>query len=172
MEEKILFPIEQDTLAAQTEMGTSGNQMTMLYIIITIVVSGLFVYWILSRYGPDLHFWLAERRRKKLESEKFYFQQFRKSSMKNNPAKTVQTLLAWIEKIGLGISLSALREASKDEQLHQEIDELIKNLYGPNSPSIAWNGESLYAAVKRFRIIYLKSELSIEINQLHPLNPV
>ncbi len=112
--------------------------------------------------GFSLGSYLAERRRRKAESEVTYFTQFRKASLADDPKAALRHLMRWLDRVNTGPTALTLRQFlthSRMPELEDAIRELEDRLFAPQmqirtgqvEARKRWSGTRLYALVAKAR---------------------
>jgi hypothetical protein len=104
------------------------------------------------RGSITLRSFLAERRRRRTESEAAYFAQFRKASLANDPSATVTRLMHWLDRAYPGPSVPTFRRFVAESgmpELGDATRKLEDLLYAPRAEAeqlrtgTAWSGKLL-----------------------------
>jgi hypothetical protein len=89
--------------------------------------------WLMPRAMRVVVAWRAERRRRYLESEAYWFSRFRAATRSKDLRHILSALLAWIDRFPIAhpTTLDAFATAAGDPKLAAELSRLTSALYGP-----------------------------------------
>jgi hypothetical protein len=108
------------------------------------------------------------------KTEKKLFQQFKQAAVSNDPAKTMQSLIRWLDAAGGRNNSCSVLEFVKQygtEELERQLAALESSLYGKEKES--WSGGIIYKQVSAARGKYIcrRAASSKDSQMLGPLNP-
>ncbi len=119
---------------------------------------------ILSWKGISIRSSLAERKRRRADAERTYFERFRKASLSNDARGSLRELMFWIDRINTRSAAPTLKqfvEQSGMPELLKETNQLSESLFAEMietdhvEPERKWSGKSFYklvASARRARI--------------------
>jgi len=107
------------------------------------------------------------------ESEDAYFDRVLAACRRNDARATMQTLLAWVDRVtpqGQSPTVERLLVRAQDEELTGAVRGLERVLYG-NGDDAGWSGDTLARRLARVRGARRALRLQAEPALLAPLNP-
>jgi len=122
-----------------------------------------------------LFFWVWKRRhwslRRHQKTEKALFLQFKRAAEGNDPTKTMQSLVQWLDATDLAGSVSKFLQMSGDPMLIRQISALEASLYSREKKE--WSGQLLFVQVNTVRknLLSHKHFYANKQHALGPLNP-
>ena len=129
--------------------------------------------WLARRYGPVVRARLEEAQMRRRESEDAYFDRVLAACRRNDARATMQTLLAWVDRVtpqGQSPTVERLLVRAQDDELTGAVRGLERVLYG-NGDVARWRGDTLARHFERLRGARRALELETEPGLLAPLNP-
>lgn len=132
--------------------------------LLSIIVMLLFLKRVILGKGMTLGSYIAQRRRRKAESEAVYFGRFRKTSLSNDPLATLIQLMRWLDRVNTDSSVPTLLgfvSRGGVPELGAEAGKLEHLLFAPPKAEqpqgpTEWTGRTLYALLAETRKLLLK----------------
>ena len=138
----------------------------------------LLVLTMIAALAWAFHHWLQSRwqrwRQEQKESEKAYFQRFVKAARSGNPAKALNTLMQWLDRINsnaVAARLDQFLEAYSDPRVAKEAQRLVQAI--DSKTQTQWHSSALIKGIVKARQNWMAQQhRSKTANQCLPLlNP-
>ena len=140
--------------------------------VVVLVVAALVLWHFRDRLAMRLNDW----RDRRAESEAAYFAQFKAACQANDPARALDTLTNWIDRIydGDGVTtVDQFVQDTTDVELRRHKEQLDQQLFAaPSTAHDAWSGQVFYQRVAAVRKHMHKGRFRLTSQVTTPLPPL
>jgi hypothetical protein len=133
------------------EPGKTKSASSKWVIILILFILSCITFYIFSRFGKSVTAYIKRVRTDRAETESAFFNRLLAACKRNDPLKTCNELMRWIDRVSGNrktATLSDFLKQNADTQLKEELGSLQNAALNPEAP---WRGNVLASRLKTYR---------------------